>query len=120
MVEVTVILCTMMMACGQVMLKIGLNALSSGESKGMINLFLSASNSIKVWVGLLLYLVSALLWVWILTQRPLSYIYPFLAFSYACVLIGSGLFLGEKICWIQWVGIAVIALGIFLVSRVRI
>ena len=83
-------------------------------------MFLSASSSVKVWLGLILYLISAFLWVWILTQRPLSYIYPFLAFSYGFALLGSSLFLDEKVCWIQWVGIAVIALGIFLVSRARI
>jgi len=119
-VEALAVLCTLMMAGGQIMLKIGLSSVNAGAVGGVYRVLLRATGSPKVWLGVLLYLISALLWVWILTQRPLSYIYPFLAFSYGFALIGSSLFLGEKVCWIQWVGIVVIALGIFLVSRVKI
>ena len=119
-VETLAVLCTVMMASGQILLKSGLTKSGFSLTKGISGAVLSVISSPRVLFGVLLYLVSAVLWIWILSQRPLSYIYPFLALSFGFALIGSSLFLGEKVNMTQWIGVVVIALGIFLVSRINI
>jgi drug/metabolite transporter (DMT)-like permease len=117
MVELTAILSTLLMASGQIILKLGLNRIGKLTDKPFwdsIGLIISNPNVI---IGALLYVIAAFVWVWVLSQRPLSYIYPFLATTYIFALIGSSLILGEPLNWLRWAGVVAIGFGIFLISR---
>jgi len=118
-VELLAVGCTLLMSTGQVLLKVGLTRVDSvlTEGSSFFDTVLASIKSPHIVSGALLYLVAALAWVWILSQRPLSTIYPYLALTYAFALIGSALFLGEKVGVWQWAGVIVISVGIYLVSR---
>lgn len=117
MAELVAILSTLLMASGQIILKLGLNRIGKLTEKPFWESVVLIITNPNVIIGAILYVIAAFVWVWVLAQRPLSYIYPFLATTYIFALIGSSLFLGEQINWIRWAGVAVIGFGIFLISR---
>lgn len=118
-VETLAILCTLLMATGQISIKTGLTNIGgfSGEGTTVISQILKAIGNPFILFGVLLYLVASITWIWVLSLRPLSYIYPFLALTYVFALIGSKFLLHEDVNMLRWIGVAVIAAGIFLVSR---
>lgn len=67
--------------------------------------------------GLALYVLGALSWMTVLSRLPLSFAYPFLALGYAVTPFLAWLLLRETVSPIRWLGIIVISLGVFLVSR---
>jgi drug/metabolite transporter (DMT)-like permease len=70
-----------------------------------------------VWGGLLLFGVSALVWLVVLSRASLSFAYPFAALTYVTILLFDHFVLDEQVPALRWAGVACIALGIFLVSR---
>lgn len=117
MAELVAILSTLLMASGQIILKLGLNRMGKLTEKPFWESVVLIITNPHVIIGAILYVIAAFIWVWVLQQRQLSYIYPFLATTYIFALIGSSLILGEPINWVRWTGVAVIGFGIFLISR---
>ena len=62
-------------------------------------------------------IITALAWILALSKAELSHIYPFMALSYVLVALFSLLIFKEDVTALRWVGIVVICLGVFLVSR---
>jgi len=60
---------------------------------------------------------GALFWLAVLSRWPLTLAYPLLSISYIIGICASVLILKEKVSPIQVVGVFVIILGVFLVSR---
>ena len=91
--------------------------MSGEKSKIIVELSKAAVNPF-VLVGLVLYGLSFLIWLRVLSFNDLSKSYPIFA---TCVFIlttlGSLKFLGEQITLMRIVGIAVMLFGIFIVSR---
>ena len=69
-----------------------------------------------VLVGLATYILSAGLWLIILTRLPLSVAYPFGALSYVLVVVVSALS-GESISASRIIGILFITVGILIVGN---
>jgi drug/metabolite transporter (DMT)-like permease len=67
-------------------------------------------------VALAVYLILALVWVWILSFTPLSRAYPFVAFAFVLTPVLGGLMFGEALSVRLFAGIAVILLGLLLVA----
>ena len=70
-----------------------------------------------VFLGMLLYFVSSLIWLVVLSRIPLSFAYPMLSLGYVFILFASALFFKEHISLVRWAGVFVICLGVFLISR---
>ena len=69
-------------------------------------------------LGLALYLVGFVLWVKVLSTVDISLAYPiFISLAFVIVVVGSRIFFGESLNLLKILGIAVIALGIIVVSR---
>jgi drug/metabolite transporter (DMT)-like permease len=60
---------------------------------------------------------GALFWLAVLSRWPLSLAYPLLSISYIIGIGASVLILKEKVNWVQLLGVLVIILGVYLVSR---
>lgn len=69
-----------------------------------------------IWTGLILYGVSAMFWLVVLSRVPLSVAYPFVGMSYLFVVAFSRLILHEQIPALRWAGVVVVAVGIALVG----
>jgi uncharacterized membrane protein len=116
---ILVLLSVATMTGGQLLLKKGLLVIGQypGDLSSLLGYFWKAFTNVYVVSALLLVVVSALSWILALSKSQLSYIYPLAALSYVFVAIFSVLLLKEDMTVLRGVGIAVICLGIFLVSR---
>ena len=70
-----------------------------------------------VWGGLVLFGVSAMVWLVVLSRASLSFAYPFVSITYILILLFDHFVLDEQVGALRWGGVALIASGIFLVSR---
>jgi drug/metabolite transporter (DMT)-like permease len=61
--------------------------------------------------------VTVLAWILALQKAPLSFLYPFMALSFVFVALCSSFIFKESLSVLRWLGIAVICVGVFLVSK---
>lgn len=89
----------------------------SGGVQGMLANFLPAINVYTV-VGIILLGLSFLTYIMVLSKVQLSIAQPMLAISYILVGISAHFIYGEDLSPTKLIGIGVIILGVFLISRV--
>jgi multidrug transporter EmrE-like cation transporter len=70
-----------------------------------------------IWLGVLCMLLFMICHMLVLSWADYSFVMPFSAVSYAVVPLLGYLWLGESVPPIRWVGIALIVVGVLLVSR---
>jgi drug/metabolite transporter (DMT)-like permease len=70
-----------------------------------------------VWLGMSSLIVFFICYMLVLSWADYSFVSPASASSYAVVTFLSWFALGESVPSVRWVGVAVICLGVFLVSR---
>ncbi|MFH1545378.1 MAG: EamA family transporter [archaeon] len=112
--------CIVVAATGQMILKTGMNEVGKiTDLRGLLsmeNFGRMATNKFVVF-GVMLYAFSAVLWLGALSSLDVSYAYPFISLSYVLVAILAFIFLKENISMVRWMGIIVIIIGVFLISR---
>jgi len=84
------------------------------------NLFESVSRgaaSWLIWLGVLLYIVNFFIWIAVLSRVQLSVAFPMGSTCYVYVPILATVFLHEHVGLVRWAGIALIILGIHVVSK---
>jgi multidrug transporter EmrE-like cation transporter len=69
------------------------------------------------WAALAAYGLSVIVWVIGLSRVPVSQAYPLLSLGYVLTALGAWAMLGETLSMQRIAGIAVIIVGVFLVSR---
>jgi drug/metabolite transporter (DMT)-like permease len=70
----------------------------------------------KLWLGLVLFGISSVFWLVVLSRVSLSIAYPLVGLSYIVVVFISRYFLHESVPAMRWLGVTVIALGIALIG----
>jgi drug/metabolite transporter (DMT)-like permease len=70
----------------------------------------------RLWLGLMLFGISALFWLIVLSRVDLSVAYPFVGLSYIIVVLFSRLFLHEQVTALRWLGVVVVATGIAIIG----
>jgi multidrug transporter EmrE-like cation transporter len=107
-------------AIAQVTLKVGVNQVTDANG-GHLALNGDALKQIAstwmVWLGIGIFGVSAVLWIFALSRASLSFAYPFAALGYVLILVASILLLHEHVPLLGWVGVAFIVVGIFLIAQ---
>jgi drug/metabolite transporter (DMT)-like permease len=101
----------------QVFIKRGLNSLDALDFSRVVESYVRVLFSPFVLVGLLLYFLGVFFWLYTLSKVELSFAFPFIGLSYVLVVLFSWVVLGESISYLRWIGVVVICLGVFLVSR---
>ncbi len=94
----------------QVTVKAGAVRLTSGSLRAV-------ASTPAVWAGLVLFGLSAVVWLAVLSRASLSYAYPFAATTYVLILLFDRLILHETVTAARWGGVALIVAGIVLVAR---
>ncbi len=79
--------------------------------------FRAAITTAAIWGGLVLFGLSALVWLVVLSRASLSFAYPFASLTYVLILVFDKLVLDETVPPLRWAGVAFIIVGIVLVSR---
>lgn len=63
-------------------------------------------------------LIAVLAWISAISRAgELSRVYPFMALSYVLVVLFSALIFKEDVTPLRWVGVIIVGLGVFLVTR---
>ena len=104
---------------GQVMLKVGMTRVGEIGRERLSHPVRLVIDVLKTWqvpVGLLIYVISAALWILALSTVPLSVAYPFLGLSYVAIAATSVLLLGEWLTPAQWIGIVLVVSGVVTVA----
>lgn len=105
---------------GQILLKIGINRIGMvnfGNLDALKQLFFGVIKSPLVISGLFLYVISAAIWLVVLSAVDLSFAYPFIGFTYVMVLVLSKFILKEDVNPIRWAGALIITIGVIVISR---
>lgn len=106
-------------ALAQVALKHGMAresvqaALAAG---GAERVALAVLGSPGVWLGLVVYGLSAVLWLFVLARVDLSVAYSFVSLGFLLVMALGAILFGEPITWMKVLGTMLVALGIWLVA----
>jgi multidrug transporter EmrE-like cation transporter len=108
-------------AVAQLTLKHGMNQVTS--STGELKLELASVRDVlttpAVWGGLLLFGVSALVWLAVLSRTTLSFAYPFASLTYVLILLADRFLLDQQVPALRYAGVACIMVGIVLVAQTR-
>jgi len=107
------------MTAAQLLLKKGL--LVVGESPArlgdLLPFFVKAYSNIYVISAVLVTIMGGMAWILAVSKAELSFVYPFMALSYVLVALFSLFLFKEDVTALRWLGIIVICVGVFLVSR---
>ena len=106
-------------AVAQLTLKHGMNQVRdrsgalrlTGESLRVV------ASTPAVWIGLGLFGLSAVVWLAVLSRASLSFAYPFAALTYVLIVAFDRFVMDEPVPALRWGGVALIVVGIVLVSR---
>jgi uncharacterized membrane protein len=105
----------------QITLKTGVNHVTDAAGGGELHMNADSLKSLLtspiVWGGLVLFALSAIVWLFALSRASLSFAYPFAALSYVLIVLFSILVLHEDVPVLRWVGVAFIVTGILLVAQ---
>jgi len=71
----------------------------------------------NVFIGLTLYVVSAVVYLTILSKAEISYVYPMIAIGYVITAFLAKMYFNESITALRWVGILLILGGVFLIAK---
>jgi drug/metabolite transporter (DMT)-like permease len=118
----TILLSVALAAVAQLTLKHGVNTVTAAHSNGR-PLTLSAGSlkalatAPSVWLGLILFGLSAVVWLFALSRASLSFAYPFASLSYVLILIFGRFVLHEQVTPLRVLGVALIVGGIVLVAQ---
>ena len=106
----------MLLSAGQTSLKYGLNAIG-GVSLADGMSFLKLFQTPWVIVGFVLYALSSILWLDVLSKLDFSLAFPMVGLTYVFTLLIGRFFFGETIGWERMLGVALIICGIFFLVR---
>lgn len=70
-----------------------------------------------VWLGVISLIIFFVAYALVLSWADYSYVQPVSAFAYGTAALLGHFVLGEMVSTVQWAGITVICLGVFLVGR---
>ena len=105
---------------GQISLRFGaakLGNLHTGQ--GIVGSLVSAFRGIftpYVFAGLMIYALSAVIWIFVLNQVKLSFAYPMISLSYVIVVLLSALILHERVPLVTIGGLVLITIGVSLIG----
>jgi glycosyltransferase involved in cell wall biosynthesis/multidrug transporter EmrE-like cation transporter len=73
--------------------------------------------NLSVWGGLATFVLSAGVWLIVLSKASLSFAYPFASLTYVLILVFDRFVLHEPISGLRYAGVALIIAGLLLISR---
>ena len=106
---------------GQILLKMGMKQMGSFSliQKGILLQYIKIFLNPFVFLGLVFYFLGTVFWLYLISRVPLNFAYPMLSLSYIFVAIASIFLFHETVSPLNWVGIAVIMVGVVLVAQGR-
>jgi drug/metabolite transporter (DMT)-like permease len=109
-IKVIALLCVCGISGGQILFKMGANALVANGGR-----LFSTGGAIVV-AALALYGFTTVAWIWVLQRSDLGKAYPLMALAFILVPIASHFIFGESLSWRYALGSALLVAGIVLTS----
>lgn len=110
-----------MSAMAQVLLKMGANTISSegltGFNMQSLGVFLRLLMDWHIALGFAIYVLSAAMWIWVLTKVDISLAYPFVSLSFLITLGFGVLLFNEPLTLMKSLGTALIIAGCLLITK---
>jgi len=72
---------------------------------------------LETWGAFIIYGLSAICWLWVLSRAQLSFAYPMLSLTFPIVVGLSAVLFSEAILPMRWAGVGVIVVGVSLLAR---
>jgi drug/metabolite transporter (DMT)-like permease len=109
-------------ALAQLTLKHGMNQVTGGGTQPLslhhpTTTVVRIVTNISVWGGLMLFVLSASVWLIVLSRTSLSFAYPFASLTYVLILLFDRFVLKQPISGLRYGGVALIIGGLLLISR---
>jgi drug/metabolite transporter (DMT)-like permease len=107
------------LVAGQLIIKFGLDRMHgfSLTGPGLPDRIVKVITSPFIWLGLGVTAISSLFWFDILSTRDASYAYPYLSLTFIVMQVAARVFFHEPIPSVRWLGIGLICMGAFVISR---
>ena len=118
---VLALICILLLAAGQSLLKVGLLkaggvAFTGGQIWPSIRRILSVPHIV---LGFFFYGISSGLWLDVLSKLELSVAFPMVSLTYVVTVAVGALFLDESVNLLRVVGVGLSCAGVFFVGRSR-
>jgi len=106
-------------AVAQILLKKGMLSIGYFEFhfENFFPIIKKVTNNLYILSGLTSYVISVMIWLLVLARVEVSYAYPFLSVGYVVVTVMGYVIFQENLSWMRVIGIAVIIVGVLLLSR---
>lgn len=104
-------------SCGHLLIKFGVTAAARQAVNS--SLFVRLSHYLlqpAAMTGLLIYGIGTLLWIYAVSQRNISFLYPLTALTYVIVALGGKFIFGELISGQRWLGIGIVVIGVAMLQ----
>ena len=113
-----IIINVIMGSFGQIYMKMGLKETGGLNLNDILSIKLFQTVFDKyVFLGISLYILSAVLWLVVLSQGDVSMVYPLISISYIVTAVLAKFYFNEQIGILRWLGILLILGGVFLIAR---
>lgn len=113
----TVFVSVSLSALAQTAFKYGVSRVDLPEAANLVEKAIAFLFSPFVLLGLALYGVGTVLWLFALRQLDLSLAYPFVAMSFVMVALSGIALLGEPVNAGRLIGLGLIVLGLLVMAR---
>ena len=106
-------------AAAQLLLKAGTNSLGviHVNAQNWFSTGVKVFSQLPILAGLACYVISLLVWIMGLSRTDVTIAYPMLSLGYVVSAVGAWMFLGEAVTLQRIGAMAVILLGVVLLSR---
>jgi len=88
-----------------------------GSGLQIKSILLNLLSNIHFWIGSAFYIIATLVWIYLLSKNPLSYLYAMTSIGFIYAIFVGWVFLGENISILRLIGICLIVVGIIIVSQ---
>lgn len=103
-------------SAGHLLIKLGLTGSVNGAAAGLLMRIAHFLAQPWVLAGLAIYAFGTALWIYAVSHRHISFLYPLTALTYAIVAVGGKVIFGEVISAGRWLGIGVVVIGVAMLQ----
>ncbi|KAA5806003.1 EamA family transporter [Thermoanaerobacterium thermosaccharolyticum] len=116
MVTILIIISVILSASAQILLKYGVKNISI---TGSVFHILVQYINVYVLLGIMSYIGSMIIWLYVLTKVDVGYAYSFTSLGFVLVMLFSIILFGENVNLLKIIGTLLISFGIVLIARGR-
>ena len=101
---------------GEILLKKGASSVANAHTWASA-MGLTPLASAWTWLGIIVYVLSLVTWLYVLRTVPLSIAFPLVNVVHVFVPLGASVFLHEHVSIKRWLGICLIILGVMAIVK---